>query len=256
MSKVCVVYPTESLVDEFGSTFEGKFGVCIIDGDQAKTSIIHRSELRAFTAGLDCVPSRDGKLGLLPMDDELEAYRRIRQEAADLAMVSRPGMPVGYYKPQALWFGLFEISIEVGSIRIKIGHGLATALGLREGDAVALGISPDQKTLAFCYDTVGSRLTGGDLIASYPLGIGLPRELETVSPGNWVPVAVEVRDQVVFVRLEDFIDSAKPTPTSHIDDVDCEADTLTVAEEPQNPGLMWTCFYWCLGLFNAISPIR
>lgn len=256
MYKVCVIYPTESLVEEFGASFEGKFGICIIDGDQAETSIIHRSELRSITDGLDCCPAVDGRMALLPLDDELEAYRRIRQEAADLAMVSRPGLPVGYYKPQALWFGLFAMAVEVGSIRIKIGHGLARALGLREGDGVAFGVSPDQKTLAFCYDASGSRLTGGDLIASYPLGVGLPREFETLSPGGWVPVAVEVRDQVVFVRLEDFLSAAKITSEDVNAVVECEIEDHFEEAKPRNASPMLGRLYWCLGLFNAISPIR
>lgn len=256
MSKVCVIYPTESLVDEFGSFFEGKVGVCVIDGEHATTSIVHRSELRSVTAGLACVPSQGGRIHLLPLDDELEAYRRIRQEAANLAFVSRPALPSGFYKPQALWFGMFALSIEVGSIRIKVGHGLATALGWREGDGVALGISSDQRTLAFCYDAAGSRLTGGDLIASYPLGVGLPRELETLSPGDWVPVAIEVRDQIVFVRLEDFVSAAKQVPADGYEAVDVLDPVLSEYEEPEEARPMLAALYWCVGWLNAISPIR
>jgi hypothetical protein len=256
MSKICVIYPTESLVDEFGPSFEGKFGVCIIDGDEAETSIIHRSELRSLTGDLDCVPSNGARVCLLPLDDELEAYRRIRQEAADFATVSRVRLPTGYYKPQALWFGLFSLSIEVGSIRIKVGNGLATALGWREGDGVAFGVSPDEKTLAFCYDSSGSRLAGSDLVASYPLGVGLPRELETLTPGNWVSVAVEVRDQVVFVRLEDFITAARHAPKDEDDDMESKDHGLVENDEPEHASPLLARLYWCLGLFNAITPIR
>jgi len=254
--KVCVTYPTESLVDEFGPIFEGKIGVCLIDGEQATTQIVHRSELRSVTYGFECVPSCGGRIHLLSLDDELEAYRRIRKEAANLALVSRSKLPTGFYKPQALWFGLFELSIEVGSIRIKVGHGLASALGWREGDGVGLGVSFDQTTLAFCYDPDGSRLVGGDLISSYPLGVGLPRELETVLPGVWVPVAVEVRDQVVCVRLEDFISAATCARGS----VDGEMDDLDAVpsddDEPDQMRPMLAALYWCVGWLNAITPIR
>lgn len=256
MSKVCVIYPTESLVDEFGSFFEGKVGVCVIDSEHATTSIVHRSELRSVTAGHDCVPSQGSSIHLLPLDDELEAYRRIRQEAADLAFVSRAALPSGFYKPQALWFGMFALSIEVGSIRIKVGHGLATALGWREGDGVSFGISSDQRTLAFCYDAAGSRLAGGDLIASYPLGVGLPRELETLSPGDWVPVAVEVRDQAVFVRLEDFVSAAKQVPSDADDVVAVPDPVLAEYDEPGQSPPMLTALYWCVGWLTAITPIR
>jgi hypothetical protein len=256
MSKVCVIYPTESLVDEFGSTFEGKVGVCLIDGEQASTSIVHRSELSFITAGLDCVPSQAGKVHLLPLDDEMEAYRRIRQEAADLAIVSRHGLPTGFYKPQALWFGLFSISIEVGIIRIKVGHGLATALRWREGDGVTLGVSSDQKTLAFCYDPDGSRLAGGDLLASYPLGVGLPRELETLSPGEWVSVAVEVRDQVVFVRLEDFVAASRKNLSLADDEIDMSDPGILPNDVLSQRRPVIAALYWYVGWLNAITPIR
>ncbi|TLX16947.1 hypothetical protein [Rhizobium sp. MHM7A] len=255
MSKVCVIYPTESLVDEFGSFFEGKVGVCIIDGEHATTSIVHRSELRSVTSGLACVPSQGGRIHLLPLDDELEAYRRIRQEAANLAFVSRPALPLGFYKPQALWFGMFALSIEVGSMRIRVGHGLATALGWREGDGVALGISSDQRTLAFCYDAAGSRLTGGDLIASYPLGVGLPRELETLSPGEWVPVAIEVRDQIVFVRLEDFISGARKEEASDNPMLNTPDRTASDGDVSNQPRPVLAALYWCLGGLNKLRAL-
>jgi hypothetical protein len=256
MSKVCVIYPTGSLVEEFGSTFEGKVGVCVIDGDIASTSIIHRSQLRSVTDGFDCVPSQGRSICLLPLDDELEAYSRIRKEAASLVFVSRPRLPSGFYRPQALWFGTFALAIEVGSLRIKVGHGLATALGWREGDGIVLGVSSDQRTLAFCYDANGSRLSGGDLMASYPLGVGLSRELETLCPGKWVPVAVEVRDHVVFVRLEDFVEGAKIVPSDVSIDVDMEDPLILEGKEIGRASPILTALYWCASWMNAITPIR
>jgi hypothetical protein len=256
MSKVCVIYPTESLVDEFGPTFEGKVGVCVIDGDNATTSIVHRSELRSVTAGLDCVPSQGNNIHLLSLDDELEAYRRIRQEAAELVFVSRPSLPMGFYKPQALWLGMFALSVEVGSIRIRVGHGLASALGWREGDGVAFGVSSDHRTLAFCYDPRGNRLAGSDLIASYPMGVGFPREVEMIAPGKWVPVAVEVRDQIVFVRLEDFVSGTGSPPVDMDNGVVATDFNLSGHEKFAPPSPLRSALYWCVDWLNAITPIR
>lgn len=253
MSKVCVVYPTESLVDEFGAFFEGKVGTCIIDGDMATTAIVHRSELESVTAGLDCVPSSGGLVRLMTLSDELEAYRRIREEASNLALVSRPLLPVGFYKPQALWFGVFHISVEVGCLRIKVGHGLASALGLRDGDGFSMGVSGDRNTLAFCYDPHGSPLLGGDLTASYALGVGLPRDFEAIAPGKWVPVAVEVRDQVVFVRLEDFFTSVREASPED-NNIDPEPSPEHPLPDTIHPLML--SIYWCACWLTAISPIR
>jgi hypothetical protein len=258
MTHVFVVYPAELLTAEFGPILRGMTGICEVGLGMMTTSIIPTEDLAQTVGFSPSVPSVSGVPTLLDYETELEAYRRIRAEAESMSKLMRATLPVGYYKPAALWLGMFEVSLDVGLLKVRLGDGLATALGLREGDGLCMGVSPDNLTLAFCHDSDGAKLDT-NLITSFPTGVSLPRELEVLGSGEWRNVAIEVRDHIVFVRIAD-LSSAFGLRRNNVED-DAQHRTLPTCSSQEAPTLsnrklLSRALLWSVLWLNAITPVR
>ncbi len=143
--KVCVVYPSENLVREFGSLFKDRCGVCLIDGEMASTAIISKGDLSIFAGDAALVPYQGyGLFRVIPFEDEARAYALIRDEASKLKKLESAKLPPDYFRPSGLLFGLLSYKIDDHHIDLSLAGSLCDMIGWQPGDPVGLGQSSDK----------------------------------------------------------------------------------------------------------------
>lgn len=199
---VCVLYPSHALLAEFGESFAGQCGVCLLAEDRSSTAIIPESSLLDFCGSADIVPYRGhGPLRTIPFEDEMKAYSLIRDEAAKLKALQEVAMPPSFFKPFGLLHGLLSFRIGDGRLDLAVSPALAEIVGWRAGDVVSLGQSFDKPLFVLLFDPNGHTIDGEDeLRVSFPID-SVSLGLASIPASDWFKVACEIRDRCVYFAI-------------------------------------------------------
>lgn len=135
------------------------FGVCLVDGDSARTLFTDFAGLDRAVGDYPCVPSIYGRVpGIVSFEAEMEAIDILTSAAAGMREKYGRTRPPGYRLLAEPLSGGLEIAVSGGRADIELAEWAAAALGWHAGDRVALALSPCSRRLMLITDREGAAL--------------------------------------------------------------------------------------------------
>nr|WP_250807938.1 hypothetical protein [Neorhizobium tomejilense] len=160
--------------------FPFDYGVCVVEGDSARTSFTDLAGVSQIIGSTPCVPSIYGaRPGIVSFEAEAEAIDMLSQATREFGTKYSYGRPDGYEPLRTLIKGGVVATVSEGRISVDIADWAAAGAGWHIGDRVELSAKTAGNSFSLHADRDGFPLVEGDrtdwlgLSRDWPLPPGL-----------------------------------------------------------------------------------